>query len=141
MQRIAIVGVDDVASRAAGRAVVAGMIVRAQEREMRIVEPRLVEIDEGGRDAQAGAAAAIAEADVRLACLSFRRWVADVGKRARAGNAAAFEGAEVFGGLEDLPTRQRDENRQRAFRNLLGSGRRGRFDGGGIAGAVVALAE
>src|SRR5437763_10841241 len=117
------------------------MIVRTEEGEMRIVEPRLVEIDERGRDAQARAAAAIAEADVRLACLAFGRRIADVGEGTCAGDAAAFEGAEVFGRLEDLPARQRNEDRQRAFRDLIGSGRRCRLDGGGVAGAVVALAE
>ena len=108
---------------------------------MRIVEPRLVEIDERGRDAQAGAAAAIAEADVGLAGFPFGRRIADVGERARAGDAAALEGAEVLGGLEDLPARQRDEDRQRAFRDLLGRRRRGGLDRCGVAGAVVALAE
>src|SRR4051794_10191356 len=117
------------------------MIVRAEEGEMRIVEPRFVEIDEGGGDAQAGAAAAIAEADVRLPGFTLGRRIADVGERAAAGDAAAFESAEVLGRLEDLPARQRDENRQRAFGDLLGSRWRGRLDGGGVAGAVVALAE
>src|SRR3954447_2699011 len=108
---------------------------------MRIVEPRLVQIDERGRDAQAGAAAAIAEADVGLACFTFRRWIADVRERARAADAATLEGAEVLGGLKDLPSRQRNENRQRAFRDLFGSRRRGGLDRGGVACAVVTLAE
>ena len=42
VQRIAIVCVDDMTRAAAARAVVAGMIVRAEEREMRIVETRLL---------------------------------------------------------------------------------------------------
>src|SRR3954452_15767279 len=117
------------------------MIVRAEERKMRIVEPRLVEIDERGRDAQAGAAAAITETDVGLSCFPFRRRIADVGEGTRAADAAAFEGAEVLGGLKDLPARQRNENPQRAFRDLFGSRRRRGFDRGGVAGAVVTLAE
>src|SRR3954453_24015003 len=141
VKRIAIVGVDDVASRAARRAVIAGVIVRAEEREMRIVEPRLVQIDERGRDAQAGAAVAIAESDVGLSCLPFWRRIPNIGERARAGDPAAFEGAEVLGGLKDLPARQRNENRQRALRDLFGSRRRRGLDRGGVAGAVVTLAE
>src|SRR3954447_5640848 len=117
------------------------MIVRAEEREMRIVEPRLVQIDERGRDAQSRPSAAVAEADVGLSCFPFRRRIADVRERARSGDAAAFEGAEVLGGLKNLPARQRNENRQRAFRELFGSRRRGGLDRGGVAGAVVTLAE
>src|SRR4051794_40248548 len=141
MQRIAIVGVDDVTSRASGRPVVAGMIVRSEERKMRIVEPRLVQIDERGRDAQAGAAAAIAEADVGLTGFAFRRWITDGRERARAADAAPFEGAEVLGGLKNLPSRQRNKDRQRAFRDLLRSRRRSGLDRSRVAGAVVALAE
>src|SRR5436305_13369156 len=117
------------------------MIVCPEERKMRIVEARLVEIDERGRDAQARAAAAIAEADIGLARLPFRRWIADVRERAGAGDPAALKRAEVLGRLKHFPSRQRDKNRQRAFLDLIGSGRRGGLDRGRVAGAVVALAE
>ena len=78
---IAVVRVDDVAGRAAAGAVVAGMIVRAEERQMRIVEPRLVEVDEPWADARASAAAAIAETDVGPSRFLAELRIADVGRR------------------------------------------------------------
>ena len=50
----------DVAARAAAGAVVARMFVRAEERQMRIVEADLVQVDEAG-DAASRSAAAVAE--------------------------------------------------------------------------------
>ena len=91
------------------------MIVRAEEGEVRIVEPRLVEVDEAGRDAQSGAAAAIAEADVGAARLVFAVRIADLRRDGVVGDAAALEGAEVLARLDDLPARQRHEQRQRAL--------------------------
>ena len=108
---------------------------------MWIVETRFIEIDERGRDAQACAASAVAEADVRFPCFPLGAGIADVGERAAAGDAAALEGAEVLGRLKDFPARQRHEDRQRASGDLVGCRRRGRFYGRGVAGAVVALAE
>ena len=46
VDRRAVVGVDDVAGRAAAGAVVAGMVVGAEEVQRRVEQPRLVQADE-----------------------------------------------------------------------------------------------
>src|SRR6185295_18468392 len=103
--RIAVVGVDQVAARAAARAEVAGMIVGPQERKVRVVQAGLVQVDQRRTDAQAGAGAAVRQADVRLPRLLQRIGVADLRKRRRLEDAAALEGPEVLAGLGDLPAR------------------------------------
>src|SRR6266498_708275 len=138
---IAVVRVDDVAGRAAAGAVVAGMIVRAEEGEVRIVEPRLHQVDERGSDAQSRAAAAIAEADVGTPGLVLSFGVADLRRDGVVGDAAALEGAEVLARLRDLPVRRRDEERERPLGDLLRRRRRGRLERLRVAVAVVALAE
>ena len=59
--RRAVVGVNGVAGRAAAGAVVAGVIVRAEEAQQRIVEPRFLQAEEHGVGAQERAVAARAE--------------------------------------------------------------------------------
>src|SRR5687768_17476153 len=95
------------------------MFVRAEEREMRIVEPGLVQIDEARRDARARSAPAIAETDVRAARFIGRCGIADLRGDGVIRRAATLECAEVLAGLEDLPARQRNELRQSAFRFLF----------------------
>ena len=69
MTRVAVVGVDDVAGRAAGRAVVAGLVVGAHEPGERIVEPGLGDVDQRHGNARAGAGPAVRLADVGTARL------------------------------------------------------------------------
>ncbi len=59
IDRRAIVGVDDVAGGAAARAIVAGMIVGAEEIQRRIEQPRLLQADEHRIGAVLGAQAAV----------------------------------------------------------------------------------
>ena len=59
MTWITIVGIDDVARRTSRGAVVAGLVVRAEEPGERIVEAGLVNIDERYGDACTGARATI----------------------------------------------------------------------------------
>ena len=58
VDRRAVVGVDDVAGGAAAGAVVAGVVVGAQEVERRIEQPRLLQADEHRIGAVLGAQAA-----------------------------------------------------------------------------------
>src|SRR5208337_5333632 len=60
----AVVGIDDVAGRAAAGAIVAGMIVGPGQRQQRIHEARLLKSQEHGIGAVDGAEAAVAELGV-----------------------------------------------------------------------------
>src|SRR6266446_10152743 len=62
--RVAVVGVHGVARAAAGRAVVAGLLVGAEEPQVRIVQARLGDVDERHRYAAARRRAAVRLADV-----------------------------------------------------------------------------
>src|SRR5260370_30895393 len=101
------------------------MVSRAEEGKVRLIEPRLVQVDEGGRDAQTRAASTIAEANVGAAGFSLRAGIADVGERAGAGDSAALERAEVLARLRHFPTRQRNEDWHRTFGDLFRRRRRG----------------
>ena len=83
---IAIVGVDHVAGGAAGGAIVAGLIVGAEEVEQRIEQARALQALEDGVGAGQGAEAAIAEAVV-----------------------AALEDAQRVAGLGGFELRQRPQ--------------------------------
>src|SRR5436190_16993813 len=117
------------------------MIVGAEEREMRIVEPRLVEVDEAGRDAQSGAASSIAETDVGTARFGAGLRIAEIGRLCAAGDAAPLERAEVFARLRHFPAQQRIEDVERAGEFLFGSCRPRRFDRARKSVAAVAFAE
>ena len=67
MDRVAIVGVDHVARRASAGAEVAGLVVRTHERQVRVVEPGLVNVEKRQVDPVQSAEAAIGEAVVRPA--------------------------------------------------------------------------
>src|SRR5258708_40035768 len=108
---------------------------------MRIVETRLVNIDERGRDAEAGAASARSQADVGTSRFVAAVRIADLGRLRSLRDAAALEGAEILAGLHDLPARKRHELRQRAFRDLLGRRRRDRLQALRFPVAAVALAK
>ena len=107
MEWLAIVGVDHVARGATARSIITWVIISPEEGKMRIVEPRLVKIDQARADAQPRSASAVAEANIRFACLVRQRRIADVRKLRPLRDSAALEGAEVFPRLRDLPPRQR----------------------------------
>ncbi len=62
--RIAIVRIDAVAAAAARRAKIARIVVGAHEPHVRIIQPRLRDVDQRHRNAIAGAGAATARLDV-----------------------------------------------------------------------------
>ena len=136
--RVAVVGVDHVAGRAAAGAVIPRVVVGPQERQVGIVEPRLVEVDQRRADAQAGARSAVGEADVRPARLLQGVGIADVREGGRLENAPPFEGAEVLPGLGDLPAGEGEEPGKGAAGELLrGEGSRGLDLPGPPPGAVA----
>src|SRR5688500_13961133 len=77
MQWIAVVCVYDVASGAAAGAIVARMLVRAEEVQMGIVQTCLVQVDERRRHTQPRAAAAVPQAEVGAARFIKSRRIAD----------------------------------------------------------------
>ena len=97
---VPVVGVDHVAGRAAGGAVVAGVIVGAEHVERRVEQARLLQAQEDGVGAQQRSEPADGELVVGAALLDRRRVrVADLGHRA----SAALEHAQDVAGLRDLP--------------------------------------
>ena len=115
VDRRAVVGVDDVAGGAAAGAIVAGVIVGAEEVERRIEQARFLQADEDGIGAVLGAEAAVAQAGARLAGIFQRSGNADLGAEA----AAALEDAQDVARLADLEARQRIEERHDALRAHL----------------------
>ena len=109
MPRITVVGVDHVARRAAGRPVVAGLVVSAQEPGERVVEPRFVDIDQRYRDACTGTRSAIRLADIGTARFLEPLDLADdvrypgLGKQVDDVATAGFENAKYVTGLDRLP--------------------------------------
>src|SRR3546814_6327096 len=57
--RFTVVGIDDMAARAARLAIVTGLVVGAHEPHIGIVEARLVEVEDCDPDAQPGAGPAV----------------------------------------------------------------------------------
>ena len=90
MDRRAVVGVDDVAGGAAAGAVVAGVVVGAEEVERRVEQARLLQADEDGVGAVLGAQAAVAEPRARPARILVALGDADLGPEP----AAALEDAQ-----------------------------------------------
>ena len=122
VERIAVVGVDHVASRATRRTIVAGIVVRAHQPDERIIESRLVNVEHRDRNAVAGAGTAVRLLEVRAAGFfepldlaglvgqaDFREQRADIA-------AAALEHAEDVGNRCRLPARHRIDLRQDAVR-------------------------
>src|SRR3546814_5519125 len=56
---LAVVGIDDMAARAARLAIVAGLVVGPHEPHIGVVEARLVEVEDRDGDAQPGAGTAV----------------------------------------------------------------------------------
>ena len=101
---VAIVGVDHVAGGAPGAAIVAGLIVGAEEVEQRVEQAGALQALKDGVGAREGAEAAIAQAVV-----------------------AALEDAQRVAGLGGFELRQRPEFGEPGFELDLGGG--GRRDG------------
>ena len=151
MTRLAIVGVNDMARRASRLTIIAGLVIGTHEPGERIVEARLLKIEDGNGDAQARARPAIGLADVGLARLfqrlriAFRIRIADLGELRADGDAAPFEHAEDVGRWRRLPARHGIKRRQRAARCLLVGDRArwsaGRHDFRGLAFCRVGLAH
>src|SRR5919201_236135 len=103
--RVAVIGIDDVAGRAAGGAKIARLVVRAEEGEQRIEQPRLLQAEEDRVRAQPRAQAPIAQLDFGLARQLIRVRAADVRGQALA-LAPALEDAQDVAWLGYLPARQ-----------------------------------
>src|SRR5205085_7493679 len=84
MQRRAVIRIDHVAGRAAAGAIIARLIVRAEEIERRIEQPRLLQADEYGIGAVFRAQAAEREASAGAAGLFQPLRHADFGPKAPA---------------------------------------------------------
>ena len=119
--RVPVVGVDHVAGGAAARSVVARVVVGPQEGEVRVVEPGLVEVDQGRADPGAGSGAALREADVGAARVvrQARAGVADLAEERGGEDPAPLERPEVLARLGRLPARQGQQERQRAAGRLV----------------------
>ena len=105
VDRRAVVGVDDVAAGTAAGAVVAGMVVGAEEVERGIEEPCLCEADEDGVGAVFGAEAAVAQPRAWPAVLLEPFGVAHLGSKA----TATFEDPQDVAGLRPFESGQRIE--------------------------------
>ncbi len=150
----AVVGIDDMAARAARVAIVARLVIGAHEPHERIVEARLVDVEHRNGDADAGAWPAIGLLEIgppRLLeplDLPQRIGQADLGEIGVHIAPAAFEHAEDVAWRNDVPARQRIERRKRATRRLLvgqlagrPAGRPGADELGGLARRRIGLAE
>src|SRR5690606_5251614 len=120
--RVAVVRVDHVAGAAAGTAVVARVVVGAQEPQVRVVEAGLGQVDHRHRDPRAGGRAAVGLLDVGAARLlqaldqPQRVGQAGLGEGGVDVAAAALEHAEDVGLGGYFPGRQREQLRQDAAR-------------------------
>ncbi len=145
--RVAVVRVHDVAGGAAGRAIIAGLVVGAEEPGERIVEPRLVDVEHGHGDARAGAGAAVALADVGPARLLEPLDLAGgvrqsgLGEEIREIAAAVLEHAEDVGRSQVLPARQRIQALDDPVCRAVFRTRRRALEDRGLALARVGLAE
>src|SRR5438094_8465413 len=110
MRRRPIVGVDDVASRAAAAAIIAGLIVRARERQQRVEKTSLLKSKKHRIGAEQRAESALAELDFRPARIVLAGRIADLALLA----PAPLEDAQHVAGLRDLPALERIAKRQDA---------------------------
>jgi len=134
----AVVGVDDVAARAAARAELAGDVVGPQQRERGVEQPRLLEVQPHGVDAVERAEAARAQAVERPPRRLLEIGQADLDLLF----LPALEDAQDVAGLPHLEARQRVEEGQNPFlRDLLRCRRRVGDQPLRHAVGAVALAE
>ena len=116
VNRVAIVGIHHVARGATARAVITRLIIGAQERQVRIVQARLVHVQQRQVDAVQCPQATIRQAVVRttrvleLVRQTYRRRrQAILSQRHRAQAAALFEDSEEVRRLRGFEARQRQE--------------------------------
>ncbi len=109
--RRSVVAVNHMASRTAARAIVAGLIVRARQREHRIHEARLLQAKKDWIGAQLRAEAAAAQLVVGTAGLLAALRIAGLGFRP----AATLEHAQHVARLRNLPALEGRNLREDAF--------------------------
>ena len=139
------------APRTARMAIIARLVVGPDEPHVRIVEPRLLQVEDRDRDAQPGAGAAARLLEIGAPGLlepldrAGRIGEADLGKLRADIAPAALEHAEHVTRRGHLPGRQGIERSKRAARLLLGRQRprriAGRDDLRRLAVAGIGLAE
>ncbi len=121
MPRITIVRIDYMTGRAARRAIVARLVVGAEEPGERVIEPRLVDVDQRHGDARTGTGATIRLTDVGsarfLETLDLPDDVGHARLRKQVGDipAAFLEDSEDIPRLDGAPGRQREQGRQDAI--------------------------
>ena len=134
----AVVGVDDVAARAAAGAELPGHVVRPEQRERGVEQPRLLEVQPHRVDAVQRAEPARTEPVERLPRRLLQVGQADLDLLF----LAPLEDAQDVAGLADLEARQRLEVGQHALLDdLVRRGRRVGHELLGNAVGAVALAE
>ena len=111
VNRRTVVGVDDVAGRAAAVAIVAGMIVGAGHREDGIEQARLLEAKKNRIGPQLGSETPVAQLHVGTPGIFFGVGNADLG----ALSPSPLEHAQNIAGLRNFPARQRIQVREHAF--------------------------
>src|ERR1700688_1526711 len=135
---VAIISVNYMASGAAARAVIAGMIVGSRKRHDRIEKARFLQAEKYRIGTQLSAKSAIAQFVFGLAGIFFGDGIANLAFLA----AAAFEHPQHIAGLRGFPAIKWIKLRKHALRSRLFGRWRGdslyRF---GLAVAVVTLAE
>ena len=121
MQRIAVICIHHVAGGAAGRTVVAGLLVGAQKPQVRVVQARLGDVNRRHRNAPAGARTPVRLVDIGPArlveLLQGARTVGQAHFRelARDDPPAALEDAKHVPWRDGFPGRQRIQAVQNAF--------------------------
>ena len=136
-----IVCINDVATRAARASEVAGLILRAHEPHVRIVEARLVNIKDGDRYAVAGTRPTEGCAHIGLARFFFRIRNARLGEEAVYVSATALEDAEDVCRWHRFPSRKRKRHLHHAHIRLRARDLELGLDRGGQAFAGIGLAE
>ena len=136
--RRTVIGVNDVARRAAAAAIIARMIVRAHEIQQRIVQSRFLQIQKHRIGAEQCAESAIAQTARGLAGFFKRIWISKL----QLFLAAALKDAEQIARLADVEARQRIKERQNAMLlRHLRRDRHGTFQTQRLAVRRVSLAE
>ena len=102
MRRVAIVCINNVASGATARAIVAGMIVSARQGHDRIDETRFLQTEKNGIGTELRAQAAIAQFIVGFAGIFFAIGIAEL----RLLFAAAFKDTKDISRLRNFPAEE-----------------------------------
>ena len=111
--RRTVIRVNDVAGRATAAAIIAGMIIRTHEAEHRIVQARLLQVQENGVNAVQRAESALGQTAKRPS----RRFGCRRDAELKLLFPAAFEDAEDVAWLRDWKLRERFEKGEHAVRS------------------------